>query len=105
MSFDKVIEVGIFDQSVVDYAVFLEFGDKGNDFLRSAYDEHQFEISDYVEKQYRTIVDLMLRKKPYNIKKFRENIGKFIVKIIKNKIKSKGLVDSGKMLESVEYRI
>lgn len=99
------MNIGIFDPNIVEYAVKLEFGSGGRDFLRVAYDENQTEIADFIEKQYRTIVDLMIRKKKYNLNEARKNVGNFIVNIIKNKIKQKGIIQTGAMLNSVEYKI
>jgi hypothetical protein len=100
------ILMGIFDESVVKYAVIHEFGDKGNDFLRVAYDTHLDDILKCTEQEYGKVMDGMLdKKKKYDIKIARTNIGAYVVKLIKDKIIEKGLIDTGKMLNSIEVKV
>lgn len=94
------ILVGIFDPEVVKYAVLLEFGDDGRDFLRVAYDSHLPAITEKVEEQY----TLVLMKKQ-KINNARKTIGEFVVKLIKTEIEAKGLIKTGRMLNSVEYKV
>jgi hypothetical protein len=97
---DKTILVGIFDESVISYAVVHEFGDRGRDFLRVAYDTNISNILDFVEKEYMQVLD-----KKITVDMARKNIGQYVVNLIKEVIIAKGLVKTGKMLNSVEYKI
>jgi len=95
----SLITVGIFDPEVVEYALKLEFGDKGTSFMRSAYDSQSSAIGDYIVEQY----DKVLSKK-LSIEKARKNVGDYIVTLIKDMIIKKGLIKTGSMLNSVEAK-
>jgi hypothetical protein len=100
------ILVGIFDESVIKYAVKLEYGDSGRDFLRMAYDSHLPEITDFVEREYAKVIDSMINKRTnYTIKNARINVGAFVVKLIKEKILEKNLIKTGNMYRSIEALI
>ena len=100
------ILVGIFDESVIKYAVKLEYGDSGRDFLRMAYDSHLPEITDFVEREYAKVIDSMINKRTnYTVKNARRSIGEFVVKLIKDKIVEKNIIQTGRMLKSIEAKI
>jgi len=94
------ILVGIFDPEVVTYAAVHEFGDRGHDFMRVAVDTNLDKISDFVAQQY----GLVLTRK-VDIDTARQRIGNFVVEIIKDMIRTKKLIKTGRMLNSVEARI
>jgi len=96
---NELVEVGIFDSKVLEYAVKLEFGNKGNDFLRLAYDTHQIQIGDYIADQY----DRVFLKKA-TVKEVKSSIVEYVVQVVRNVILKKGLVNTGRMLNSVEGR-
>lgn len=92
--------IGIFDPEVVKYAVLLEFGDDGRDFMRVAIDTNLRKISTKVEEEFKGV---LFHKKDINIA--RKNIGDYVVDLIKEMIETKGLVKTGAMLNAVETRI
>jgi len=100
------ILVGIFDEEVIKYAVKLEYGDAGRDFLRTAYDSHLPEITEFVEREYCKVLDSMMDKRTnYTVKNARRSIGEFVVKLIKDKIIEKNIIQTGRMLKSIEAKI
>jgi hypothetical protein len=96
---NDLLEVGIFDGEVIDYAVKLEFGNKGNDFLRTTYDTHQMQIGDYVADQF----DLVFQKK-IAIAQAKKQIIAYVVNLVKQTIVAKDLIQTGRMLNSVRGR-
>ena len=95
--------VGIFDSEIAKYAFFNEFGTKyipSRSFLRSTFEENKNKYIKYIKKNINNI----------NINKLSE----MMVNDVKNKIKSNippithsgtMLIQSGKMLDSIEYKI
>jgi hypothetical protein len=97
---NELVKVGVFDPEVVEYAVKLEFGDQGRDFLRIAYDQNSRDIGDYVVNQ----LNKALMKK-ITLTKAKQNIGEYVVKLIKDIIISKDIIVTGRLLNSVESKI
>lgn len=91
------MKIGIFDPDVIAYAVKHEFGDRS--FMRSAMDQNQQKIGDYIVSQF----DMVLAKRVTQ-EQARKNIAQFIVGLIRDYIKKQGLVDTGRLLNSVEVR-
>jgi len=97
MSNDMLI--GIFDPEVVEYAVKHEFGALGRDFFRVAIDSNLKNITAKVEEEYRGVI--MQKQTPDQAQK---KVGEYIVSLIRQMIQDKGLVDTGRLLNSVEVR-
>lgn len=89
------MKIGIFDPDVVDYAVKLEFGK--HPFIRPAIDANIRAIGDYVEAQFNKVLAGVMKED-----QARDAIGRFVVKIIRDYITAKGLVDTGRMRDSVD---
>lgn len=94
------IIVGIFDPEIIVYAVVHEYGEKGRDFMRVAIDSNISQLGDFVEKQYH---DVLFKKLDINVA--RNNIGKFVVGLIKEMILAKGLIKTGNMYRSVDFKV
>lgn len=96
---NSLVTVGIFDPKVVDYAVNVEFGDRGTSFIRATYDSYADVIGDYIVGQYELVIS-----KRITLDTARKNVGAFIVNLIRDTITKKDLIKTGRMLNSVEAK-
>lgn len=92
---ELLIKLGITDSEVAKYAAKYEFGDRT--FIRNTLDANANKIADYITERLRDLMDKKLTNSAY-----MEAIGDFIVDILKKAVEEKGLVDTGRLRDSIK---
>jgi len=95
---DLFATIGITEDDVARYAAVHEIGDRA--FIRPTIDANMDRIADYATERARDLIDYKITPTAYF-----EAVGLFIADLIKESIKEKGLVDTGKMLNSVGVNV
>lgn len=113
------VRVGFFDEEVAEYAAYNEFGTSeipSRPFMRMATEEHAEEVASFMEEQAKAVINGGDAMSAFN------SIGEYQVEMVRQTIESgsfapnapstiarKGsstpLVDTGRMLDSIEFMV